>query len=63
MMATARSEYEARQARIQSKVQQLQARLAQHSTKAATQPQNWGYAGDMGHVEARLQELLDFIGN
>ncbi len=62
-MTTAQSEYQARQARIQALVVQLQSTLASHSTKAASQPLNWGYAGDLGHVESRLQELVQFFQN
>lgn len=60
-MTTAHTQYQAHQARIQSLTQQLQAKLASHSTKAAARPQDWGYAGDLGHVEARLQELVEFF--
>ena len=62
-MTTAQSEYQARQARIQTLIQQLQTALASHSTKAASQPLNWGYAGDLGHAESRLQELVQFFQN
>ncbi|MDZ7920774.1 hypothetical protein [Rhodoferax sp.] len=60
-MSTAQTDYQARQARIEALGQQLQAKLASHDTKAAAQPGNWGFAGDLGHIEARLQELVDFI--
>ena len=62
-MTTAQSEYQARQTRIQALVLQLQTTLASHSTMAASQPLNWGYAGDLGHVESRLQELVEFFQN
>lgn len=26
-------------------------------------PSNWGYAGSMGHVAAKLAELVEFLGN
>jgi hypothetical protein len=62
-MTAAQTQYKAHQGRIQALTQQLQAKLASHATKAATKPQDWGYAGDLGHVEARLQELVDFFQN
>lgn len=62
-MTTAQTEYQARQARIQALMQQLQTALASHSTKAAGQPLDWGYAGDLGHAESRLLELVEFFRN
>lgn len=60
-MSTARSEYLARQARIQDLIQQLQKSMTSHNTKAAGKPRDWGYTGDLAHAEARLQELVDFF--
>jgi hypothetical protein len=62
-MIAAYADYQARQARIQALTQQLQAKLASHATKAAGDPRNWGYAGDLGRTEAALQELVDFFQN
>lgn len=62
-MIAAHIDYQARQSRIQALTQQLQAKLASHATKAASDPRNWGYAGDLGRTEAALQELVDFFQN
>jgi hypothetical protein len=62
-MIAAHADYQARQARIQALTQQLHAKLASHATKAASDPKNWGYAGDLGRTEAVLQELVDFFQN
>lgn len=60
-MTTAQAQYQARQVRIQALVVKLQSTLASHGTKAASKPRDWGYAGDLSHAEARLQELVDFF--
>ena len=63
MTTTAQTQYKTRQARIQALMQQLQTALARHESKAATEPGNWGYAGDLGRVETGLQELVEFFQN
>jgi hypothetical protein len=60
-VTTALTAYQAHQAQIQALVQQLQAHLASHASKAAATPCDWGYAGDLGHVEIKLQELVAFF--
>lgn len=62
-MTTAQTEYQARQARIQALMQQLQATLVCHSQQAATKPSDYGFLGDLGHVEMGLQQLVDFFQN
>ena len=62
-MTSAQAQYKAHQGSIQALAQQLQAKLATHAAKAATQPLNWGFAGDLGFAEDRLRELVDFFQN
>lgn len=62
-MTAAQAEYQARQERIQTLMQQLEISLEDHRNKAAGQPQNWGYPGDLGRVESGLQELVEFFQN
>ena len=57
-MNAAQTEYSARQARIKQLVDALGKELDSHAVKASRQPGNWGFAGDLGRVEATFEELL-----
>lgn len=35
--------------------------LRAHGKATATNPGNWGYVGDLGHVRESLKEIADFI--
>jgi hypothetical protein len=61
-MTTADTQYKANQASIRELMATLEARLAQHETKASADPSNWGYAGDLGRIETDLKELVRFLG-
>ena len=61
-MTTADNQYKAHQASIRELMATLEARLAKHETKASADPSNWGYAGDLGHIETDLKELVRFLG-
>ena len=39
----------------------LQAELGHHAERAAAQPRNWGFAGDLGSVRRRLIEVLAML--
>lgn len=54
----AQSQYKAHQANIRSLIQRLEAQLAEHATRASARPADWGYAGDLGYIETKLQELV-----
>lgn len=55
---SAQREYAARQARAKALIARLSVGLEAHAARAAEQPENWGFAGDLGALESTLQELL-----
>lgn len=60
-MIAAQAQYNAHQASIRSLIKQLEAKLDGHEKQASARPADWGYAGDLGHVEAQLKELVSFF--
>lgn len=58
----AQREYAIRQARAKALLASIGAALEVHATKAAGQPNNWAFAGDLGAAECALQELLERFG-
>ena len=58
-MIAAQTDYAARQAAIKGLMAQLTREMKDHATRAAKDPRNWGYAGDLGRVEMLMQELVD----
>lgn len=60
-MTAAQAQYNAHQANIRSLIQQLEAKLDTHEKQASARPAEWGFSGDLGHVEAKLTELLEFF--
>lgn len=58
----AQREYAARQARAKALIARLSAGLDMHAARASEQPDNWGFAGDLGAAENTLQELVDSLG-
>ena len=53
--------YEERVAEVESKFEAIKARLKVHKEREATDPKNWGFNGDLAHVDAVLGEILDFL--
>lgn len=54
--------YQMRQANISIRFAQLLDLLREHAEQAARQPRNWGYAGDLGHMEDMLERAAQAIG-
>ena len=59
---TAAAVYAARRASISKKVSILSATLDVHCGTATQWPDDWRFAGDLGHVEELLDEMLSFLG-
>ena len=57
------AEYKMRMKQIQKALKDMQAKLKSHETKQKKDPKNWGYAGDLAHVNQALYELLDSMRN
>ena len=61
-MTTAAITYTTRQANAKALIARLTAALETHSGRAADEPNNWGFAGDLGAVETTLAELVASLG-
>lgn len=59
----AQQDYAARQVRIRALLATATSALDAHAAKAAGQPNNWAFGGDLGAAEDRLLELLECLGS
>jgi len=57
----AQKDYAQRHDHAKALLVSISAALAAHAVKAAAQPGNWGFSGDMGAAEGRLMELLELL--
>lgn len=55
----AQAAYMGRQGEIEQLLSDLGEQLKNHAARAAEQPLNWGFAGDLGRVEQLLGEVVD----
>lgn len=46
---------------LRGKLDQLQQKLDAHAQREAADSTNWGFNGDILHVNQTLDELLDFL--
>jgi hypothetical protein len=53
--------YVEHQAELQSKLAALTAKIESHAQREAADPTNWGFNGDIIHVNQTLDELLEFM--
>ena len=60
---TAQQTYEQRRSDIARVLDWLDLELDRHGTDAKAKPNDWGYAGDLGHVREKLIETLAFLSN
>ena len=61
MKTTTTAHYEEAHADVLRQIEQIRAAVDAHATTAAATPSNWGHAGDMQHVRARLADVLAFL--
>ena len=59
--ATAAEVYRARCSDVERLLDMLREEVAHHAEFAATEPRDWGFAGDLGHVRDLLLEALAFL--
>lgn len=62
MPKTARAAYARRRSQIEAKLARLEKGLEAHHERAAQEPKNWGYAGNLAYVEDLLDQALSFLG-
>ena len=60
---TAAACYAERHAECQDLLKRLATRLEQHKLDQASEPANWGYAGDLGRVTEDLTCILASLGD
>jgi len=53
--------YARRLREIDMVLRDLKKKLDQHKKEQAKEPLNWGYAGDLGHVQELLAEINTFL--
>jgi len=58
---TAAETYRARRSDVDKLLDMLREEVAHHAEYAATEPRDWGFAGDLGHVRDVLVEALAFL--
>tara|TARA_Y100000310_G_scaffold333981_1_gene412675 strand:+ start:24 stop:227 length:204 start_codon:yes stop_codon:yes gene_type:complete len=54
---TADSAYQEHREAIDSHIRAIRALLDDHGRAQATEPRNWGYAGDLAHVRGELADI------
>lgn len=50
--------YASRKAEVDGLIADLQRHLITHGEKAASDPRNWGYPGDLGMIASLLKQTL-----
>ena len=58
---TAAEAYLTRRSDVERLLDMLREEVAHHAEYAATEPGDWGFAGDLGHVRDLLVETLAFL--
>ena len=60
---TASELYTQRREDIARLIDWLDLELGKHQAKAQAEPRDWGYAGDLGNVRAKLVRAVAFLAN
>ena len=60
---TAATDYSEKAAISQDLLKRIAARLSDHQTRQATNPNDWGYVGDLGRVNEELAQVLAALGD
>jgi len=60
---TARELYDERREDIARVLDWIELELDKHQAKAEAEPRDWGYAGDLGNVRAKLIRTVAFLAN
>lgn len=53
------AEYQMAQERIAEQLERIQKGLRAHAARQSRRPQDWGFNGDLGDIEAELKRLGD----
>jgi hypothetical protein len=60
-MSTADETYQSKYSEIEILLENLQKNLKKHNEVFKTDLGNWGYVGDLGHIQEVLSSLGDFV--
>ena len=55
--------YNARHAETADLLKRIANQLATHAKEQAAEPRNWGFTGDLGHVNEELAQVLASLGD
>jgi len=61
MEPTASQCYETRFNRIRASLDELRDQLTLHAAQQEVHPGDWGFAGDLAHVDVALADLVRFL--
>jgi hypothetical protein len=57
------NQYQTRAKEISNLLKSIEGSLKTHYKRAEKQKENWGFAGDLGHVKELLDDIDEFLGN
>jgi hypothetical protein len=60
---TAATAYTQKAATTKSLLERIAIRLSEHGTRQAAEPRDWGYVGDLGHINEELAQVLASLGD
>ena len=60
---TAAAAYSQKTVNAQDLLKRIATRLADHQTRQAAEPSDWGYVGDIGHINEELAQVLASLGD
>ena len=60
---TAATAYSQKNAISQDLLKRIAGRLAEHQVQQAAKPQDWGFVGDLGHINEQLAQILAAFGD
>ncbi len=60
---TATARYTERHAESQDLLKRIAQQLARHRKEQADDPGNWGFPGDLGHINEELAQVLASLGD
>ena len=60
---TAEAAYSQNATTAQDLLKRIATRLSEHQTRQAAQPRDWGYVGDLGHINEELAQVLAALGD
>ena len=47
----------------QDLLKRIATRMAEHQARQAAEPRDWGYVGDLGHINEELAQVLAALGD